>query len=390
MTTKKNIPSGIVYFPFTDSEYKAHLEGRLREPALFNRIREAARSDVRSILTQLIPLLSDHTRRGSLPFRELDGPMSRDAFLVRVDDALMHHNLIEMELPKDGSPIPTDLFAEHELAGAQLLISATFNAGWNYSDLQEFMARLVLLKAFASVLELHGQISDSISLLHRILVLFQLKRDLAKGDLWKPAKKTWPIIQRLEIVFGILHYLDRGMLPARIHLQMERHINKKNFSVLFTPLEIAKLIPAGHLPKSELLRREPQKLNRESTKLAAEQAYYAIDRNVPGPTSADTFPAYMRSKSSEKSESLRRILTHQMDFNYYHDRVGRQDSDNAACPRRGSTQEDVRHNIDLIKSRLGGIYWHLLSVLTLEDLSGQADLDEFLRGLRGLGISLDF
>ena len=55
-----------------------------------------------------------------------------------------------------------------------------------------------------------------------------------------------------------------------------------------------------------------------------------------------------------------------------------------------SRPADVRHNIDLIKSRLGGIYWHLLSVLTLEDLSGQEDRDQFLSGLRGLGISLDF
>jgi hypothetical protein len=123
--------------------------------------------------------------------------------------------------------------------------------------------------------------------------------------------------------------------------------------------------------------------------VAAEQAYYAIDRNGPGPTSADKFPAYMRSKASEKSKSTRRIHTPQM-VNYYHDRVGRRDSDIAACLRRGSTHEDVRHNIDLIKSRLGGIYWHLLSVLTLEDFSGQEDLDEFLRGLRGLGITLDF
>jgi hypothetical protein len=53
-------------------------------------------------------------------------------------------------------------------------------------------------------------------------------------------------------------------------------------------------------------------------------------------------------------------------------------------------QQDGRHNIDLIESRLGGIYWHLLSVLDLEDLSGHDDLDDFLRGLRGLGISLDF
>jgi hypothetical protein len=58
--------------------------------------------------------------------------------------------------------------------------------------------------------------------------------------------------------------------------------------------------------------------------------------------------------------------------------------------RARSRPADVQHNIDLIKSRLGGIYWHLLLVLTLEDLSGQADLDQFLRGLRGLGISLDF
>lgn len=56
----------------------------------------------------------------------------------------------------------------------------------------------------------------------------------------------------------------------------------------------------------------------------------------------------------------------------------------------GGRPPDVRHNIDLIKSRLGGIYWHLLSVLTLGDLSGQEDLDEFLSGLRGLGTSLGF
>ena len=32
----------------------------------------------------------------------------------------------------------------------------------------------------------------------------------------------------------------------------------------------------------------------------------------------------------------------------------------------GGRPPDGRHNdIDLIKSRLGGIYWHLLSVLTL-------------------------
>ena len=60
------------------------------------------------------------------------------------------------------------------------------------------------------------------------------------------------------------------------------------------------------------------------------------------------------------------------------------------CFRPGRDPADVRHNIDLLKARLGGIYWHLLSVLTLDDLSGPDDLDDFLRGLRGLGLSLDF
>jgi hypothetical protein len=246
--------------------------------------------------------------------------------------------------------------------------------------LEAFNAHLIVLKSLASVLNLHGQVSDSISLCQRILSLFQLNKHLTEEGLNAPAKKAWPSLQSMEIVFGVLHYLDRGILPARIHLQCERNMNQKNFSELFAPLEIAKLVPSGHLPRSSFFRE----------RIEPKQAYYTIKENVYSMLSSGKWPAYLNSKSTKASGKVHHPLLNNLSWNYYERQVHREQFTDECHPRPGNRPEDVHHNIELIKSRLGGLYWHLLSVLTLGDLSGQEDLDDFLGGLRGLGISLDF
>ena len=372
------------HFPFTEREFLSRRSGKPNEPELFAKIREAARTDIHTLLEQLLPILFDRTEMANLPFEQLNGPMSRDAFLVRVEDALMHFNEIRTLLPYDGCPILKDTFHRYESSAARLLISAAFGGSWQQGAMEFFNVYLNCLKSFATILSLHGQVAGSIALLRRILVLLRLKEIVDKGNLWEGPKKAWPLLTQLEIVFGVLHYLDRGIIPARIHLQEERKKDAKNFSDLFSPLKIGSLIPSGHLPKSEFLR----KLD-ESPK-QPRQAYYKIHTDAPDPGPNDKWPAYMSSKAVSDPESVRRALSGPMDDNYFHSRKDRPDPKLSAELRWGKNPDGTQRDIELIKYRLRGIYRHLLLEFGQGDLSTADDLEHFHEMLRGLGISLDF
>ncbi len=240
------------------------------------------------------------------------------------------------------------------------------------------------MKVFASVLELHGQISQSVAVLQRIMALFCLNEHVRSTFLKNAPKKAWPLMQKLELVYSVVHYLDRGILPARIHLQAERHMDPKNFHSIISTLQIKPLIPSGRLQESYLLA-----VRGNHQRVGDSVAYYKINPDTQNPGRKDKWPHYMSSRSGKKSHRLDGVMLYNATFNYYHNLPEKRNEAIRTGMRRSGKAEDVQHDIDLIRTRLGGIYWHLLSLSSMDDLSDNPLLPRILINLFGnCGISV--
>ncbi len=127
MASNNHIKKKLGYFPFTEEEHEEYLQGRIKEPALFGKIREKAKKDQLAILDELLPIIVKCSETRSLSIRGVDGPFSRDAFHTRISDALMFHNLIATTQSENGPRIADDLYDDHLIEAARFFSDRNFS-----------------------------------------------------------------------------------------------------------------------------------------------------------------------------------------------------------------------------------------------------------------------
>lgn len=369
MNKDKPIQVLMPHFPFSEEEYQARHDDPSAKPAIFDRIRTAAFNDISEILGSILPDL----KTNSLP-DSLNGPTSRQAFLTRIEDVLMHYSLLntwdESKRLEDIQEI-TERFL---VRAAGIVARASFRGKWGYDELIESNAYIIQIKIFSSVLLVNGQITLAISLLSRAGGLSYLESCITKGSLNNLPKKTWDQIHKIELVCGILNYLDQEIVPSRIHLQEERKMDKGDFSRYFSELAVKDLIPMGPLKPNKFLSSSPVTQNSPRKQL------YSLDADSASKVQTGKFPDFMRQSHRPHMDDIRDGLLANFNKNYYE---GRRNTYSAIINESSNTATgDVEAKIRHAKDVLGGLYWHIITVFEMEDLQTQDHLDKFYRHLR--------
>lgn len=401
MSREQPIQVRMPYFPFTDGEYQAYRAEPNMDPQLFGEIRRAARDDIERLLDSMLPHLL--SRAANLGFdEEHDDPVSHNAFLTRIGDVLKIYTDAESSMKGDGSPIPTDFFDFYLLRASKIVTYACFQNKFGLDELRQLNGCQILLKGFAATLMLHGQVADSQNLLRRIDSLAYLEKSISGGELRDLPKPAWTGIYQIEIVFGILAHLNNGIVPSRMHLQEERRLNKKNFSKWFSPLLVSKLIPSGKIKPNEFFKSIPASVKPKSCETLPMQAYYSIRKDTPSRLPPGKWPNRMFRKKDgvtrnqkgvtherRQFKGLREKLIYDSNFNYFHVRSHRPWKSDIDHLSHGEATKDAASMIKQIEEQLGGLYWHFLACMGMQELKTDEDLADFVRDLQGFGLSLD-
>lgn len=368
MSKDKPIQVLMPHFPFSEEEYQARHDDPSAKPAIFDRIRTAAFDDILKILDSMLPDLKPN----SLP-DSLNGPTSRLAFLTRVEDALMHYSLVNTWDENKRLETIEEISERYLVHAAGIIVCASFRGKWELDELIKSNAYIIQIKSFASVLLLNGQITLAISLLSRAGSLSYLENCITQGLLNDLPKKTWDHIHRIELVCGILNYLDQEIVPSRIHLQEERKMDKGDFSRYFSELAVKDLIPMGPLKPNEFLSSSPVTQNSPRKQL------YSLDVDSASRVQTGKFPDFMRQSHRPHMDDIRNGLSSNFNTNYYEVRRNTYSAiiHKASNTATGDVEAKIRH----VKNVLGGLYWHIITVFGMEDLQNQDHLDEFFHHL---------
>ena len=143
MSKDKPIQVLMPHFPFSEEEYQARHDDPSAKPAIFERIRTAAFNDILRILGSILPAIEQNALTDSV-----NGPMSRLAFLKRIEDALMQYSLLNTWDESKRLEAIQEITEGFLVRAAGIIARASFRGKWSYDELVKSNAYIIQIKSF--------------------------------------------------------------------------------------------------------------------------------------------------------------------------------------------------------------------------------------------------